>query len=173
MILQEYEFEVVHRPRKTQQNADGLSRNPSPTLQWEAEDWAPADIELRPAALLALLADEQDKGEYDRGPLRPEDVWEDRELVEWLKQGPTGEDMHVNGPLRGRAQWYRWKEERLWRKLPEGWRVVPAPEEREPLFWHKPQTYGTLRGAMHAAAAPHGLLVAGDAGTNQEVAGSM
>ena len=71
MILQEYDFEVIHRPGKTQQNADGLSRNPALTLQWKADDWAPADIALRPAAMPAVLADERDRGEYERGPTRP------------------------------------------------------------------------------------------------------
>ena len=85
--------------------------------------------------MLALLADERDRSDYEKGPGRPEDVWEDEELVKWLKQGPEEDNLQVDGPMRGRAQWYRWKEGRLWRKLQEGWRVVPAPSERERLFW--------------------------------------
>ena len=135
MILQELEFEVVHRPGKTQQHADGLSRNPSPTLKWQAEDWSPSDLDLTPGKALALLADEGDRGCYEAGPDRPADVWEDGELVRWLQLTPEDGDGVPSEAVRGRAQWYTWRESKLWRKLPEGWRVVPKPEEREGLFW--------------------------------------
>ena len=146
MILQEHDFEVVHRPGKTQQHADGLSRNPSPTLQWQAEDWQPADIDLNASALLALLADERDKQSYVAGPDRPDDVSRDQQLIQWLRQGPEGDVGQVDEPVRGRAQWYRWREGRLWRKLAEGWRVVLAPADREELFWQVHRRLGHFGG---------------------------
>ena len=135
MILQEMEFEVVHRPGKTQQHADGLSRNPSPTLKGGAEDWSPKDLELSPGKSLALLADECDKGRYEQGPPRPADVWDDSELILWLQGAPVNGDEGPGDTARGRAQWYRWREGKLWRRLAEGWRVVPEPKDREELFW--------------------------------------
>ena len=146
MILQEMEFEVVHRPGKTQQHANGLSRNPSPTLRCEAGDWSPNDLELSPSKSLALLADECDRGYYEHGPERPADVWEDQELVLWLQETPEERERGTSEAVRGRGYWYRWREGRLWRRLAEGWRVVPEPKDREELFWWFTSDWGTMGG---------------------------
>ena len=146
MILQEHDFEVIHRPGKTQQHADGLSRNPAPTLQWHAEDWRPAEIANSASLALAWLAGRADQASYEQGEERPTEVWEDVEMLQWLQAEDDGAGLQVPGAARGRAQWYRWKEGRLWRQLPEGWRVVPPPAEREKLFWEVHRRLGHYGG---------------------------
>ncbi|CAI7801103.1 unnamed protein product [Closterium sp. NIES-53] len=76
MRLQECNFVIKHRPGKNMQHVDRLSRNPAPGS---------------PMACLVAMAREIDLEGAKKGKERgPEDVWADREVLEWV-QGRTGE----------------------------------------------------------------------------------
>ncbi|CAI7731988.1 unnamed protein product [Closterium sp. NIES-54] len=75
MKLQEYDFKIKHRPGKTLQHVDDLSRNPPPP---------------EPTVTLTLLA-RQAELSGAKGEKGPADIWEDKPAMRWVK-GETGED---------------------------------------------------------------------------------
>ncbi|CAI5955588.1 unnamed protein product [Closterium sp. NIES-64] len=111
MKLQEYDFKIKHRPGKTLQHVDGLSRNPP--LQ-------------EPTMTLTLLA----RLNGAKGQKGPADIWEDRPAMRWVK-GETGEDEELTARVRARGQHYRWYQQQLQVQTEDGWKLVPAPSERE------------------------------------------
>ncbi|CAI7864533.1 unnamed protein product [Closterium sp. NIES-54] len=114
MKLQEYDFKIKHRPGKTLQHVDGLSRNPPPP---------------EPTVTLTLLA-RQAELSGAKGEKGPTDIWEDEPAMRWVK-GETGEDEELTARVRARGQHYRWYQQQLQVQTEDGWKLVPAPSERE------------------------------------------
>ncbi|CAI7779207.1 unnamed protein product [Closterium sp. NIES-54] len=75
VTLQEYDFKIRHRPGKTLQHVDGLSRNP------------PAAEPVHTLMMLARQGEEAAAGK-EKGP---KDIWEDPAALRWIK-GETDED---------------------------------------------------------------------------------
>ncbi|CAI5994784.1 unnamed protein product [Closterium sp. NIES-64] len=126
-----FDFEIRHRPGKTLQHADGLSRNPPP---------------LQPVAQLAAMAQVaavtwgQEKGKKRLG-----DIWEDEETMSWIKGEPL-EEGGVSERARARGQHFRWFQEQLQLRTNEGWKVVPQPQER-----------ARIMGNVHAKLGHYGI----------------
>ncbi|CAI5475647.1 unnamed protein product [Closterium sp. Yama58-4] len=114
--LQEYDFKVRHRPGKTLQHVDGLSRNPPP-LETEQEARETERTEQEPAQTLILLAREVEKNGA-KGSKGPADIWQDAKAMEWVK-GETEEDETVSERVRARGHHYRWYQQQLQKK--RGW----------------------------------------------------
>ncbi|CAI5476226.1 unnamed protein product [Closterium sp. Yama58-4] len=133
MKLQEYDFEIRHRPGKTMQHVDGLSRNP-PAVQ--------------PSACLMAMAKEADKGQvWGEQKGGPADIWEDHAALAWI-QGATTEEGAVPARVRARGDHYRWFKEQVQLRTGEGWKHVPPPAEREGIISEvhaKLGHYGPLR----------------------------
>ncbi|CAI7926010.1 unnamed protein product [Closterium sp. NIES-54] len=108
--LQEYDFKIRHRPGKTLQHVDGLSRNPPPL---ETEQKAPETkrTELEPAHTLILLAREVEQNGA-KGSKGPADIWQDTKAMEWVK-GETEVDETVSERVRARGHHYRWFQQQL------------------------------------------------------------
>ncbi|CAI5464598.1 unnamed protein product [Closterium sp. Yama58-4] len=100
-LLQEYDFTVRHRPGKTMQHEDGLSRNPPR----ERED-SDVDMVQPAAALTAMFKEKGAAGEHERGAV---DVWQDAAMLAWIK-GETGEDGGAGSRARAKGQHYRDEE---------------------------------------------------------------
>ncbi|CAI7837290.1 unnamed protein product, partial [Closterium sp. NIES-53] len=79
VTLQEYDFKIRHRPGKTLQHVDGLSRNP------------PAAEPVHTLMMLARQGEEAAAGK-EKGP---KDIWEDPAALRWIK-GETDEDEQVS-----------------------------------------------------------------------------
>ncbi|CAI7732521.1 unnamed protein product [Closterium sp. NIES-53] len=114
MKLQEYDFKMKHRPGKTLQHVDGLSRNPPPS---------------EPTVTLTLLA-RQVELSGAKGQKGPADIFEDGPAMRWVK-GETGEDEELTAWVRARGHHYRWYQQQLQVQTEDGWKLVPAPNERE------------------------------------------
>ncbi|CAI7751098.1 unnamed protein product [Closterium sp. NIES-54] len=50
--------------------------------------------------------------------------------MRWVK-GETGEDEELTARVRARGQHYRWYQQQLQVQMEDGWKLVPAPSERE------------------------------------------
>ncbi|CAI7739935.1 unnamed protein product [Closterium sp. NIES-54] len=114
VTLQEYDFKIRHRPGKTLQHVDGLSRNPPPP---------------EPVQVLMMLARQGEK-EAAGKQQGPRDIWEDAEALRWVK-GETEGDEQVPERARARGNHYRWYQGQLQLQSEDGWKLVPAPGERE------------------------------------------
>ncbi|CAI7733968.1 unnamed protein product [Closterium sp. NIES-54] len=129
--LQEYDFKIRHRPGKTLQHVDDLSRNPPP-LETEQKTPETERTELEPAHTLILLVREVEQNGA-KGSKGPADIWQDTKAMEWVK-GETEVDETVSKRVRARGHHYRWFQQQLQIKTEAGWKLVPAPEEREALI---------------------------------------
>ncbi|CAI5933361.1 unnamed protein product [Closterium sp. NIES-65] len=114
VTLQEYDFKIRHRPGKTLQHVDGLSRNP------------PAAEPVHTLMLLARQGEEAAVGKQ-KGP---KDIWEDPAALRWI-QGETDEEEQVSDRVRARGHHYRWYQGQLQLQTADGWKLVPAPQDRE------------------------------------------
>ncbi|CAI5959363.1 unnamed protein product [Closterium sp. NIES-64] len=125
MKLQEYDFTVKHRPGKTMQHVDGLSRNPPK----EKQDVDP-DRGQPVAALTVMVKEKGAAGEQGRGAA---DVWLDEATLAWIK-GETAEDGGTESRARARGQHYRWYQGQVQLQTKDGWKRVPEPAERTALI---------------------------------------
>ncbi|CAI7820824.1 unnamed protein product [Closterium sp. NIES-53] len=119
MRLQEYEFTIRHRPGKTLQHVDGLSRNPPPV--------SPT------ACLVAMARDIGGEGAQRKQERGPEDVWEDTKVLRWI-QGKTTEAEPASERARATGAHYRWYQEQLQKNTKEGWKLVPKREARSSII---------------------------------------
>ncbi|CAI5468770.1 unnamed protein product [Closterium sp. Yama58-4] len=130
MQLHDYDFKIRHRPGKTLQHVDGLSRNPPPAGDEEQEK----EEGESPAACLVALAGGMRETEAERHKGKgPEDIWHDQEALRWVK-GETEVEEEVSERARSRGQHYRWYQQQLQVQSKEGWKMVPAPSERKELI---------------------------------------
>ncbi|CAI5473038.1 unnamed protein product [Closterium sp. Yama58-4] len=113
VTLQEYDFKIRHRPGKTLQHVDGLSRNP-PSAE--------------PVHTLMMLAKQGEAAAVvkQRGP---QDIWEDPVALRWIR-GETEADEQVADGVRARGHHYRWYQGQLQLQSVDRWKLVPAPHER-------------------------------------------
>ena len=130
LILQEYEFEVIHRPGITHQNADTMSRRPLQT----SEDFSEARQDFdqisvaqasHASSYLALL-----QCHLVEHPIV--DIWEDLETLRFLQHGeyPPQVTSGQRDRIQQRSKRYSWKGDHLVRCMPQGDRLVPPPHER-------------------------------------------
>ncbi|CAI7758131.1 unnamed protein product [Closterium sp. NIES-53] len=142
MKLQEYDFTVKHRPGRTMQHVDGLSRNP-PREQEDGENGDTA--RGQPVAALTVMVKEKGAGgEQERGAA---DVWQDAFTLAWIK-GETAEDGGLDSKARARGQHYRWYQGQVQLQTKDGWKRVPEPAAREAIIkelHEKLGHYGPLR----------------------------
>lgn len=148
LLLQEYDFEVVHRAGITNLDADGLSRNPSPSeedltgARWHGD----CDREVVPgwhaAAYLTLMSgsasevpDQGSDEELDRAQVVG-DVWKDLAVLHKLQQGtfPLAISAMERDRVSHRVARFRWENGLLFRVWPDGARrIVPRPDQKASL----------------------------------------
>ena len=148
LMLQEYDFKVVHRAGLVNMDADGLSRNPCPSqkdatgARWHVSE----DEEKIPswhAACLSLLAYRGDvpshssdkrEGEEESGGVM--DIHHDGPVWSYLRDSvhPAGITPKERDRITQRAKRFAWEGTQLLRVFSYGRRkVVPKPPERERL----------------------------------------
>ncbi len=134
LILQEYEFKVIHRPSITHQNADTMSRRPLITSEDFSEarqdfDQIPAIHVSEASSYLALL-----QCNLVEHPIL--DIWEDLDTLGFLQHGeyPPQVTSSQWDRIQQRSKRYSWSDNHLVRCLPQGDRVVPQPHERPGLI---------------------------------------
>ncbi len=131
LILQEYEFKVIHRLGITHQNVDTMSRKPLTTSEDFSEtrqdfDQIPTIHVSYASNYLALL-----QCNLVEHPIV--DIWEDLDTLRFLQHGeypPQVTSSHQDH-IQQRSKRYSWKDNHLVQCLPQGNRVVPPPHE-----WH-------------------------------------
>jgi hypothetical protein len=143
LLLQEYDFEIVHRAEIANLDADGLSRNPSPSdedltgARWHGDcdreavpGWhATTYLTMMSGLAAEILVEEQDE-EIDKSFI-DSDVWEDQAVLHKLQQGifPLGLSAMERYRVSHRIIWFRWTNGLLFRVWPNGTRcIVPRPD---------------------------------------------
>ena len=148
LLLQEYDFEVVHRAGITNMDADGLSRNPSPSdedltgARWHGDCDREAVPSWHAAAYLTLFSGasveipiQGSDDETDR-PQAIADIWEDLPVLHKLQQGtfPLSISAMERDRIGHRITRFRWESGLLFRLWPDGTRrIVPRPDQRASL----------------------------------------
>jgi len=134
LILQEYEFKVIHRPGITHQNADTMSQRPLTTSEDFSKtkqdfDQIPTIHVSEASSYLALL-------QYNLVEHPLMDIWEDLDTLRFLQHGeyPRQVTSSQRDRIQQRSKCYSWKDNHLVRCLPQGDRVVPPPHERPDLI---------------------------------------
>jgi hypothetical protein len=134
LILQEYEFKVIHQPGITHQNADTMSRRPLTTSEDFSEarqdfDQIPTIHVYEASSYLALL-----QCNLVEHPIL--DIWEDVDTLGFLQHGeyPPQVTSSQRDRIQQRSKRYSWKDNHLVRCLPQGDRMVPPPHERPGLI---------------------------------------
>jgi hypothetical protein len=128
LILQEYEFKVIHRLGITHQNADTMSWRSLTTFEDFLEarqgfDQIPAIHVNDASSYLALL-----QCNLVEHPIV--DIWEDLDILRFLQHGEYSPQVTSNQ----RSKRYSWKDNHLVRCLPQGDRAVPPPHEEPGLI---------------------------------------
>jgi hypothetical protein len=159
LMLQEYDFKVVHRAGLVNLDADGLSRNPCPSqrdstgARWHVsegeEEAVPGWHASHCLSLLAMNVDSHDRittdleGEEESGGAK--DIYEDGPVLEYLRsmELPSEVTSKERYWILQRAKRFEWEGVHLLRKIPDGRkRVVPKPSEREKLVLHVHEELG-------------------------------
>jgi hypothetical protein len=162
LILQEYDFEVIHRAGLQNLNADGLSRNPLEStedngvrqdhdrvpvssLEYDLggvieEAWVPTPTVAPQAAsrwLVGTLPPLVVPLSVAAGRVVSVDVWSDAPLLYFLKhrQHEPALSAIERRRVQKRASHFVWSQGAVFRVFPEGLRlVVPRPFERHDLM---------------------------------------
>jgi len=128
LILQKYEFKVIHRPGITHQNVDTM-RRPLTTFEDFLEARQDFDQILaihvyNASSYLALL-----QCNLVEHPLV--DIWEDLDTLRFLQHGeyPPQITSNQQNCTQQRSKRYSWRDNHLVRCLPQGDKVVPPPHE--------------------------------------------
>lgn len=162
-LLQEYDFEIVHRQGVKNLNADGLSRNPLPSDADETDarmDHCVLPMDRHPvAASLAMLAtstpvpdtepaeDESDApGESHPVDSQDNDIWQDSPVLEYLqasRRHSPGITAKERDRIWHRSKGYRFDNGVLYKRMAAGTeKVVPRPEQRANLIRRVHQDVG-------------------------------
>ena len=148
LLLQEYDFEVVHRAGITNLDADGLSRNPSPSnedltgARWHGDCDREAVPGWHAAAYLTLFSSaavevpiQGSDDETDR-PQAIADIWEDLPVLHKLQHGtfPLSTSAMERDRIGHRITRFCWENGMLFRLWSDGTRrIVPRPDQRASL----------------------------------------
>ncbi|CAI7801067.1 unnamed protein product [Closterium sp. NIES-54] len=81
---------------------------------------------------LTLLAKQVELSGAKRGK-GPADIWEDEQAMRWVK-GEIEEDEEMTARVRAKGHHYIWYQQQLQIQTEDGWKLVPAPGEREALI---------------------------------------
>jgi hypothetical protein len=134
LILQEYEFKVIHRPRITHQNTDTISRRPLITSKDFSKarqnfDQIPTTHVSYTSSYLALL-----QCNIFEQPIV--DIWEDLDTLRFLQHGeyPPQVTSSQRDHIQRWSKHYSWRDSHVVRCLPQGDRMVPPPHERPGLI---------------------------------------
>jgi len=134
LILQEYEFKVIHWPGITHQNVDTMLRKPFTT----SKDFSKGKQDFNQILTIhvsyasnyfALL-----QCNLVEHPIV--DIWEDLDTLRFLQHGeylPQVTSSHRDR-IQQRSKCYSWKDNHLVWCLPQGDDVVPPPLERPSLI---------------------------------------
>ncbi|GAQ87978.1 putative retrotransposon protein [Klebsormidium nitens] len=155
-ILQEYEFEIVHRSGLKNLDADGLSRNPLPSDHDPTDarmDHTPSDVshisaclarlavgsDNTPSPMPALIptAPEREPPEVDMPVKLDRDIWHDAPVIEFLRDGtyPPDASSQVRDRIWHRAQGYHFEHDLLRRRVDGGGsKIVLKPDQRANLI---------------------------------------
>jgi hypothetical protein len=134
LIFKEYEFNVIHRPSITHQNANTMSWRPLTTSKDFSEakkdfDQISATRVSYAITYFALL-----QCNLVEHPIT--DIWEDLDTLRFLQHGEY--PPQITSSQRDRIQQcfkrYSWKDNHLVWCLPQGDKVVPPPQERSSLI---------------------------------------
>jgi hypothetical protein len=134
IILQEYEFKVIHRLGITHQNADTMSRRPLTT----SEDFSKAKQDFdqilevhvsNASSYFALL-----QCNLVEHPIM--DIWEDLDTLKFLqhREYPPQVTSSQWDRIQQQSKHYSWRDNHLVRCLPQGDIMVPPPHERPALI---------------------------------------
>jgi len=134
LILQEYEFKVIHRPGITHQNADTMLRRPLITSEEFLKtrqdfDQIPIVHVSEASSYLALL-----QCNLVEHPIL--DIWEDLDTLRFFQHGkyPPQVTSSQRDRIQQRSRRYSWRDNHLIQCLPQGDKVVPPPHERHGLI---------------------------------------
>jgi len=130
LILQEYEFKVIHWHGITHQNVDTMSQRPLITSKDFSEarqdfDQIPIVHVSKASSYLALL--HRNLVEH---PIL--DIWEDLDTLRFLQHGEYLPQVTSSqrDRIQQRSKHYSWKDNHLVRCLPQGDTMVPSPHEQ-------------------------------------------
>jgi hypothetical protein len=134
LILQEYEFKVIHRLGITHQNANTMSQKPFITSENFLEtkqnfDQIPIIHVSYASSYFALL-----QCNLVDHPIV--DIWEDLDTLKFFEYGeyPSQITSNHQDRIQQRSKHYSWRDNHLVRCLPQGDKVVPPPHERPSLI---------------------------------------
>jgi len=129
LILQEYEFKVIHQLGITRQNANTMSRKPLTTSKDFSEarqyfDQISTIHVSKASSYLALL-----QCNLVEHPIM--DIWEDLDTLRFLQHGEYLSQVTSNQRdcIQQRSKRYSWRDNHLIWCLPQGDKVVPPPHE--------------------------------------------
>jgi hypothetical protein len=156
LILQEYEFKVIHQLNITHQNADTMSRRPLITFEDFSKarqnfDQIPAIHVSYAFSYLALL-----QCNLVEHPTM--DIWEDFDTLKFFQHGeyfPQVTSSHWDH-IQQRSKCYSWRDNHLVRCLTQADKMVPSPHERHGLIQKVHSELGHF-GVKHTYSlfAPH------------------
>ncbi len=130
LILQEYEFKVIHQPDTTHLNVDTMSRRPFIT----SEDFLEArqNFDQIPTLHVSYAFNYFTLLQCNLVEHPIVDIWENLDTLKFLQHGEYLPQ--VTSSHRDRIQqWskrYSWKDNHFVQCLPQGDRVVPPPHEQ-------------------------------------------
>jgi hypothetical protein len=130
LILQEYEFKVIHRPGITHQNVDTMSQKPLIT----SEDFLETrqDFNQIPTVRVSYTSSYLTLLQCNLVEHPIVDIWEDLDTLKFFQHGeyfPQVTSSHRDC-IQQRSKRYSWRDNHLVRCLPEGDIVVPPPHEQ-------------------------------------------
>jgi hypothetical protein len=143
LILQEYEFKVIHRPSITHQNVDTMSWRPLIT----SEDFLKAkhDFDQMPIIYVSYASNYFVLLQCNLVEHPIVDIWEDLDFLKFFQHGeyPPQVTSNHQDPIQQQSKRYSWRDNHLVWCLPQGDKVVPPPHERPGFirkvhleFWH-------------------------------------
>jgi len=130
LVLQEYEFKVIHRLGITHQNANTMSQRPFTT----SEDFSEAkqNFDQIPTIHVSYASSYYALVQYNLVEHPIVDIWEDLDILRFLQHGEYPPQITSNHRdyIQQHSKRYSWRDNHLVQCLPQGDRVVHPPHER-------------------------------------------
>ena len=144
LLLQEYDFSVLHRAGVENTNAECLSRYPLPSsAQAPILDWTKGEI-MPPATYFAMMADFSDTTTTTVGE-QEKDIWSDVDVLRFLQthQYSRGNNALEKDRIYRRAKGYRWQGNIIFKIMQHGALViVPRLQDRQDIALNLHKTMG-------------------------------